>query len=124
MDNEHGGGKPADEGPFITSRVGKIYLEDGVGVIEVTLETITAEDIEAHISFMLGMTQESGAIAMPVLLDMGPVKDIGWEARLTGGELIRPEWNKKLAFLYHNPVQKMMAGFFAGSNRPQYPWII
>ncbi|HEY5494043.1 MAG TPA: HAMP domain-containing sensor histidine kinase [Candidatus Anoxymicrobiaceae bacterium] len=124
MDNEFEGGQPAGEGSYITSRVGKIYLEDGVGVIEVTLETITAEDIEAHISFMLGMTQETGAIAMPVLLDLGALKEIGWEARVCGGELIRPEWNKKLAFLYHNPVQKMMAGFFAGSNRPQYPWII
>ena len=124
MENEFGGDQPGVEGPYLTSRVGRIYIEDGVGVVEVTLQTVKAEDIEAHVSLMLSLTQQAEAMAMPVLLDLGTLQSVCWEARLCGGELIRPEWNKKLVFLYHNPLQKMIAGFFAGVNRPQYPWII
>ena len=124
MENEFGGDQPGVEGPYLTSRVCRIYIEDGVGVVEVTLQTVKAEDIEAHVSLMLSLTQQAEAMAMPVLLDLGTLQSVGWEARLCGGELIRPEWNKKLVFLYHNPLQKMIAGFFAGVNRPQYPWII
>ena len=124
MEEQTGSSHTGPEGPYLTSRVGKIYIEEGVAVVEVDLEVMRPEDIEAHVSFILEISQQDGVIAMPILLDLGSLREVGWEARLTGGELLRPEWNKKIAFLYHNPLQRMIAGFFAGSNRPQYPWII
>jgi signal transduction histidine kinase len=109
---------------YIQTRIGKLSLEDGVGVIDLDREVLEPADISAHMDLMLGLSQESGVIAMPVLMDLGALRWLGWDARICAAEMIRPEWNKKLAFLYHNPVQMVLAAFFEGMDKPDYPIMI
>jgi len=89
--------------PHIKGR--RIYIEDGVGVVEVTLQTVKAEDIEAHVSLMLSLTSRPRPWRCPSPRPGDP--SIG---RLGGAALRRrahpSEWNKKLVFLYHNPCRR------------------
>lgn len=110
--------------PLFVSPIGTVTLEDGVAVIFIDHETLEPAQMEAHISMMLAVSQQSGEIAMPVLMDLGKLKRIGWEARVCGAELIRPEWNKKVAIYYRNPVQMVIASFFIGVDRPPCPTFI
>ena len=111
-------------GFLVQTRVGKISISDGVGIIEIDKKVLEPADIEQHISFLLGISQQSGDVTMPVLLDIGELEWVGWKARVCSVELLRPEWNSKVAFYYHNPVQKVLAAFFAGVNKPLMPWLI
>lgn len=113
-----------ENAPFFETPIGRVTLEDGVAVMLFEHETLDVAQIEAHISMMLEVSQNAGQIAMPVLMDLGSMKWIGWEARVCGAELTRPEWNKKVAIYYHNPVQMVIAAFFVGVDRPPCPTII
>jgi signal transduction histidine kinase len=119
-DQEDPGAQPA----YLDTPLARLSLEDGVGVLEMTLETVQPAEISAHMDFMLGISQQTGQVAMPVLLDLGALRWLGWDARICAAEMIRPEWNTKLAFLYRNPVQMVIAAFFEGMDRPEYPILI
>jgi signal transduction histidine kinase len=104
--------------------IGKITLQDGVVIIAIDRERPEPEDMQGHIDLLLGVSQESGQLKMPVLLDLGPLAWMNWETRLCAIETMRPEWNEKVAILYRNPVQMIISAFFLGDERPPYPVMI
>lgn len=96
-------------------------LEDGIAILEIDREVLEPEHLQEHVDFMLGISQQMGQVAMPVMMDLGALRWIGWQARVCGAELTRPEWNTKFALLWRNPVQRVIAAFFLGINKPPCP---
>jgi signal transduction histidine kinase len=101
-----------------------LTFEDGVAVVRIELRDLTPDAIGDHMGLVLKISQESGVLTLPVLIDFGELEWAGWEARIAAAEMLRPEWNEKVAFLYHNPVQEVLAHFLANTNRLEFPWMI
>jgi len=116
-------GTPEGSGKIQTA-IGKVSLDDGVAVIEIDKKKLAHEQVRDHFSLLLGVSQQSGNIAMPVLMDMGDLEWIGIEARICTVEMMRPEWTRKMAVYYRNPVQWVVATFFVGIERPRVPMMI
>jgi signal transduction histidine kinase len=116
-------GIPEESGQIQTA-IGKVSLDDGVAVIEIDQKKPGPEQVRDHFSLLLGVSQQSGNIAMPVLMDMGDLEWIGIEARICTVEMMQPEWTKKIALYYRNPVQKVIAAFFVSVERPRVPIMI
>ncbi len=113
-----------EQRPILCTPIGRISLEDGVAVIELDKEVLLPQHIEDHVSIMLGFSQQTGDIAIPVMMDFGNLRWVGWESRVCAAEITRPEWTTRFAILYRNPVQKVLAAFFAGIDHAQVPIMI
>ncbi len=124
METKEQGDEIGEQQSFFCTPIGKISLEDGVAVIELDKEELLPKHIEDHVSIVLGFSQQTGDIAMPVMMDFGKLRWVGWEGRVCAAEIVRPEWTTRFAILYRNPVQKVLAAFFAGIDHAQVPIMI
>jgi signal transduction histidine kinase len=124
MVEETGQDAQPDAVAVLSTAVGDMSFEDGVAVLKITPAEVTPENIRDHLAFILELSEQTGVVAMPVLIDLGAVEWIGWEARICASEMLRPEWNTKIAFLYRSPTQRVLSSFFANINKLQMPWII
>lgn len=104
----------------LRSPVGEFWFEDGVLFIEFDHETLTSDDVKRHIEMVTPLA-EQGGIGLPVLLDFGELVYMDREAREFAAAAMDPRWNKRLAAVYHNPVQRVLASFFLGLNRVRMP---
>lgn len=107
--------------PPLQTPMGTLAVDGDVAVVEIEHEVLEPDDIQRHIDLMLGFSQHRGVVAMPVLMDLGKLRWLGWQARVCAAELTRPEWHEKFAILWHDPVQRVIAAFFLGMNRPPVP---
>lgn len=108
----------------LKTALGHMVILDGYAAIKLEVPVLTADAIGDHLGVMLAISQQTGVLKLPVLLDLGSVEWGDWEARICAAEMLRPEWNEKVAFLYHNPVQKMLTYFFTSASRLEFPWTI
>jgi len=108
----------------IQTAIGKVRVEDGIAKVFVDKKTLTAENVHEHFSLLLSVSQQTGQIVLPVLMDMGDLEWLGLEARICAVELVHPEWTSKWALYYRNPVQWILAAFFVGVERPRVPMMI
>jgi signal transduction histidine kinase len=61
---------------------------------------------------------------VPVLLDFGDLEAIDRDAREFAAVILSPRWNKEVACVCHNPVQRVIASFFKGLNKIRVPLAI
>ena len=111
---------PIAHAGILRSPVGVFWFDDGVLFIEFDKETLTSEDVKRHIEMVTPLA-EQGGISLPVLLDFGKLTYMDREAREYAAAAMDPKWNKKLAAVYHNPVQRVLASFFLGLNKVRMP---
>lgn len=118
-------GQKNETGPNVMkTALGSLTVEEGFVGVVIDVPVLDPAVIKEHLDSVLRFSQQSGVLKMPVLLDLGGVEWFGWEARVCAAEMLRPEWNERVAFLYHNPVQEVFCRFFANAARLEFPWII
>lgn len=116
-------GNQADNS-FISTPMGRFQLQQGYIKLFLDHEELCVQDMENHIAMMLDFSQARGEVSMPVLIDFNRLARVASEARWYAIEILRPEWNERVALFYHNPYQKLVASVLAGLNRGRIPMFI
>lgn len=109
---------PTGETSLIETGVGEIWGEPGIVCVRITHERLTVPMLKALIDFV----REAEAFEpVPVLLDLGVLECIDKDAREFASAILTPRWNKEIACVCHNPVQRVIASFFRGLNKIMVP---
>jgi len=103
---------------LVKTSVGEIWGEPGIVCVRITHELLTVPVLKAQIDFV----REAEAFEpVPLLLDLGVLECIDKDAREFASAILTPRWNKEIACVCHNPVQRVIASFFRGLNKIMVP---
>ena len=105
----------------IKTSIGDMWLEPGIVCIRVDHKRLTIPLLKAQLGFL---KQLSIVEPVPVLLDLGMLEAVDREAREFAAVILSPRWNKEIACLCHNPVQRVIASFLNGLNKIRVPFAI
>jgi hypothetical protein len=104
--------------------VGRVMVKDGIVRLWIDVEELTVDNILSHFATVFRLAEQIGPIPLPVLIDLGNLRMVRRDARQLVAQMLKPEYNKKLAAIYHNPAQRVAATFFLGFNKLDVPVIL
>lgn len=104
--------------------LGRVMIKDGIVYLWIDVEELNVDRVLSHFATVFKLAEQIGPIPLPVLIDLGNLRMVRRDARQLVTQMLRPEYNKKVAAIYHNPAQRIAASFFFGFNRLEVPSVL
>lgn len=104
--------------------IGRVMVKDGVVHLWIDVEEMTVDSLLSHFATVYKLAEQIGPVPLPVLIDLGNLKMVRRDARQLVAQMLKPDYNKKLAAVYRNPAQRVAASFFLGFNKLTVPAIL
>jgi hypothetical protein len=82
--------------------LGRVMVKDGIVRLWIDVEELTVDNILSHFATVYRLAEQIGPIPRPVLIDLGNLRMVKRDARQLVAQMLKPEYNKKLAAIYHN----------------------
>jgi hypothetical protein len=116
----NGGTMPRDV-EMTETGIGRVMLKDNIVYLWIDVKVIDMENLVSHFGKVFELASQDPPESMPVLLDLGGLQGATRDARELFRQLLKPEYNQKLAVVCHNPAQRVFVSFLTGSQDVSVP---
>lgn len=104
--------------------VGRVMVKDDIVRLWIDVEELTVENFMSHFSTVSRLAEEMSSGPLPVMIDLGKLRTVKRDAREFVALMLKPDFNEKIAAVYHNPAQHIVASFFFGFNKLEIPVVL
>lgn len=114
----------ASEKHVLKTGLGDIWVENGLVCMEIDRPSLGAEVMREHLEYIKVLDSRSPITPAPVLIDLGSLREIDRPARVYAAALLNPRWNERVALVFHDDLQHVIASFFKASRVLEVPVVI
>lgn len=111
----------ASGAPVFKTGLGDLWVENGLICLKIDLPSLDAEVMRENLEHLKNLDSRSLLVPAPVLVDLGSLREIDRPARECAASLLNPRWNERVALVFHDDVQHVIASFFKASRTLEVP---
>ncbi len=114
----------ASEKHVLKIGLGDLWVENGLLCLEIGRPSLGVEVMREHLEYLKDLDSRSPITPAPVLIDLGSLRWIDRPAREYAAALLNPRWSERVALVFHDDLQHVIASFFKASRALEVPVVM